>query len=136
MLFYVASGLSNRIAVSKMIEEIQSRGPRCTYDWTRHGSVAGEFHRYREVASAELAGVQRAAVVIARFPGGLGTHVEIGAALALEKPVIMVVADEAMITGEKFCVFHHHPMVKDLIVGDSENYDRIFESMNRVYGGI
>jgi predicted Rossmann-fold nucleotide-binding protein len=130
MKFYVASSLKNRERAAKLIEELLLRGHTCTYDWTLHGSVAGEFHRYREVAHAEITGVKRADVVIALFPGGFGTHCEFGAALALGKRVVMVVDDESMITDEKFCIFHHHPMVKDLIVGDSENYQRIHESID------
>jgi nucleoside 2-deoxyribosyltransferase len=44
---------------------------------------------YAKIALAELAGVREADVLIVLLPGGYGTHVEIGAALGLGKPVIL-----------------------------------------------
>ena len=44
---------------------------------------------YADTALAEIAAVREADVLVVLLPGGYGTHVEIGAALALGKPVIL-----------------------------------------------
>jgi len=49
------------------------------------------------------------------LPGGYGTHVEIGAALALGKPVILHAPDRKTLDSPYPCPFHHHPNVKLLI---------------------
>jgi predicted Rossmann-fold nucleotide-binding protein len=53
--------------------------------------------------------------LIALLPGGYGTHVEIGAALALGKPVILHAPDQKSLNTPYPCVFHYHPGVKLLI---------------------
>jgi hypothetical protein len=49
------------------------------------------------------------------LPDGFGTHVEIGAALALGKPVILHAPDRKTLETPYPCVFHYHPGVKILI---------------------
>jgi len=53
--------------------------------------------------------------VIALLPGGRGTHVEIGAALALDKPVILYAPDRKTLDTPYPCPFHYHPAVKLLV---------------------
>jgi nucleoside 2-deoxyribosyltransferase len=54
-----------------------------------------EATHYATIALAELAGIREADVLLVLLPGGCGTHVEIGAALALGKPVIIHAPDRA-----------------------------------------
>ena len=69
------------------------------------------------MADQELEAVKNADVLIVLLPGGFGTHVEIGAALALGKPVILHAPDYETLNKPYRCVFHYHPRVK-LIVSD------------------
>jgi hypothetical protein len=97
-----------------------------TYDWTVHGSVQKcGTERIAEVAKAETLGVMKADVVIVLLPGGRGTHVEIGLALANlwacgsrpEDQDILICLyspnpDEDFGTTGKTCAFYHYPNVQ------------------------
>jgi nucleoside 2-deoxyribosyltransferase len=113
MRFYVASGLANQEAVRGLIATLEKLGHSVTYDWTRHGSMQAEPHEWGRVANAEMKGVVCAAFVVVLTPGGFGTHVELGAALACGIPVILVGTREDRRAGRDYdCVFHFHPFVK------------------------
>ena len=112
--FYVASGLENVVVVRQVQADLTALGHECTYDWTEHGAVwAGGLMRLREVALAELAGVREAAYVVVLLPGGQGTHVELGAALAYKKRIYVCSstpeADFGAVAGT--CAFYHCPQV-------------------------
>ena len=94
---------------------MKAAGWKQTFAWTDQDAKnpAG----YADIAEAELAGVREADVVIVLLPGGYGTHVEIGAALALGKPVVIHVPDHKTLETPYPCVFHHHSLVK-LIVAE------------------
>lgn len=109
MRFYVASGLANAAEVKRAIIRLGRDGKHhCTYDWTEKGSVRNDSPAvWTATALNEVGGASRADVLIAMLPGGKGTHVEIGIALGLGRPVLLVVPDD----GAEFCVFYHHPHV-------------------------
>ena len=90
-------------------------GHQITYDWTSHGGVFREgLERLREVAVAELAGIEAADYIVVLLPGGRGTHTELGFALAHGKPALMLASrDEPDIFEpvERTCAFYHHPLV-------------------------
>ena len=118
--FYIASRLENADAVRKLAGILKTWGHRHTYDWTVHGAVYRDEAPAEEnraacesVAKKELRGVIDADVVIVLTPGGRGTHVELGAALALGKRVI-VAGLERHLNGSdgRPCAFYHHPLVK------------------------
>jgi nucleoside 2-deoxyribosyltransferase len=82
--FYIASGLDNFGLVRQVAETLKAAGWTHTYDWTKHGSVAGLGEQaFVDCAKNEVEGVIAADVVIALLPGGRGTHVELGIALGL-----------------------------------------------------
>jgi hypothetical protein len=111
--FYIASGLENGSnGVYARVKEIVERlGHVVTYDWSVHGAVWSEgVERIREVAIDEMCGVYEADVVLVVLPGGRGTHVELGMALAWNKPVILWSADGTQFTADpSTCAFYHFP---------------------------
>lgn len=111
--FYVATQKSRAANATALLEALHTRGWERTFDWTNH--VDSHPEGYSEIAVAELAGVRDADVLVVLLPGGLGTHVEIGAALALGKPVILHAPDRKTLETPYPCVFHYHPRVKLLI---------------------
>lgn len=89
------------------------RGWECTFDWTSlNDSTTRDFPR---IAGLEIGGVRQADVVIVLLPGGFGTHVEIGAAIALEKTIILHSPSQAILDTPYPCVFHYHRLVKILV---------------------
>lgn len=90
MKAYVASSLERADEVEELYAFLTNVGVEVTYRWTQHGSVQHDgVARISEVALAELEGIRKADVVVVLLPGGRGTHVELGIACALEKPVIL-----------------------------------------------
>ena len=117
MKFYIASHLDNWRMVQAVGRALASRGHEITYDWTKHGSVCGTSkQRFREVAAAELEGVVAADVVIVLLPGGRGTHVEMGMAIALGKEVWLVSEWlEPFGIDEETCAFYWAPGVLHIL---------------------
>ena len=84
-----------------------------TYDWTTAGGPAASTETLAEICQAEVDGVLSADRVIFLMPGGRGTHVELGLALASGKPVSMWSETESVFTPEgRTSVFYHHRLVR------------------------
>lgn len=120
--FYLATRKDRATHAEKLLEALKSRGWERTFTWAGEDKAGSE--EYPELALAELAGVCEADVLIVLLPGGFGTHVEIGAALALGKPVILHAPDEKTLDTPYPCVFHYHPGVK-LLISEVVNVDAV-----------
>ena len=114
MKYYIATKLENHAEHTRLRDLLDSRGHRCTYDWTVHGAVYGSgLARCREVAELETNGVKDADTVIMLWPGGRGTHVELGIALALDKRCVLVSSVEGHHAATpEVCAFYMHPLVE------------------------
>lgn len=111
MKIYIASKLENHAAVAALRDELRSLGHEITYDWTVYGPVyKSGLDRVREVAEMEALGVINADLVIVLWPGGRGTHVELGIAIGAGIRVIFVSDDERhhQATTETCAFYHHH----------------------------
>jgi Nucleoside 2-deoxyribosyltransferase len=99
--------------------------------WTGEDASSDE---YGKIALAELKGVRDADVLVVMLPGGFGTHVEIGAALALGKPVIVHAPDRKTLATPYPCVFHYHPRVKLFVLRSSGCgcHIRVFEPIRPI----
>lgn len=113
MKFYIASKLENHAEVNRVRDELVGLGHEQTYDWAVHGPVYRDgLERVREIAVAEAKGVADADFVVVLWPGGRGTHVELGMALAAKKPVVLITPiDGHHEASEETCAFYHHPQV-------------------------
>lgn len=106
MKLYLASGLGNADKVKELAEYATKLGHTLTYAWWEHGSVQDQgAERIAEVGNAELKGVREADVVLILLPGARGTHVELGAALAFDKPTF-IYGDRYDATGRE-CSFYY-----------------------------
>lgn len=114
MKYYIASKLENHPAHNLLRDALAVHGHEITYDWTVHGPVyRSGLARVREVAVDETKGVLDADFVVVLWPGGRGTHVELGMAIAAGKPVIFVSDVEAHHEATtETCAFYHHPLVR------------------------
>lgn len=107
--FYVSSRKDRSKEANALADALKAQGWKRTFEWTDLGDASAESRA--ATAEAELQGVREADVLIALLPGGFGTHVEIGAALALGKPVILHAPDQKTLEAPYPCVFHYHPNV-------------------------
>ncbi len=95
MKFYIASKLENYAQVQQLSALLTQQGWTHTYDWTVHGSVKEtDVETLRAVGQRELDGVRAADIVVVLTPEGRGTHVELGAAVALNKAVYLCHRDD------------------------------------------
>jgi nucleoside 2-deoxyribosyltransferase len=111
MRFYLATSFTQKTRADRVADALIAGGLTQTFRWTSFREAGdgyaigpeGKVPLYA-VAAAELRAIADADVFIMLAPAGIGTHVELGAALALNKPVIIV--------GEHwdaFSPFYHHP---------------------------
>lgn len=113
MKFYIATSLSRTTAHHVVRDALKKLEHEISYDWTLHGSVKSiSKERLREVASLELDGVADADFVIVLLPGGNGTHLELGFAIARGKKVFLHAEDSSVFElGPQTNAFYHHPDV-------------------------
>lgn len=125
--FYIASSLSNRAKVSHLRDVLVSKGWNHTYDWTKNAPpiTKEELHA---IGLAEMKGVQSADLLIALLPGGKGTHIEIGLALAQKIPILLYSEDEATFELENLSTFYLMDGIRR-IVGTQEDLIRAIESL-------
>lgn len=87
----------------KLAGQLAMLGHTCTFPWFDLDDVgeAWDDAKRARVAELEIDGVRKAEAVVMLLPGGRGAHAELGAALALNKRVVML-------GSAKFCLFYHH----------------------------
>lgn len=111
---YVATGLQRGDSQRAVAEALLAEGIGITFDWPLYGSASGRS--YPDIAHDEVEGVRRADFLVVLLPGGRGTHVELGAALALGKPVFLQAETEAALYQDNMrCVFHEHRLVRQIV---------------------
>jgi nucleoside 2-deoxyribosyltransferase len=113
MRLYISSRKDRSARADALSKELEKHGWQRTFAWKQEDGEGPEENA--AIAKAELNGVLQADVLIALLPGGYGTHVEIGAALALGKPVILHAPDQDTLNQPYPCVFHYHPGVRLII---------------------
>ena len=117
MHVYIATSLANHANHNLLRDELAKHGIRLSFDWTLPRDP--EIPR-SELAWLELQGVKYADLVVVLLPGGRGTHVEFGAALAYEKPII-VYGPEQQVNGTLGdCIFF--ALDKDIIRMSMDGY--------------
>ena len=116
MNYYIATSLSRMIAHNLVRDALKMFGHEISYDWTLHGSVKSvSKERLREVSIRELKGVSETDFVVVLLPGGKGTHLELGFAIASGKRVFLHSEDPALFElGPQTSAFYHHPDVSCL----------------------
>ncbi len=124
--FYLSTKKDRGEESALIANALKNLGWVCTFDWTALKDVSPS--EYPAVANSEIEGIRQADVVLVLLPGGYGTHAEIGAALALGKPVIIHSPNRQVLETPYPCVFHYHPKVK-LIVSAEVDIDAILASL-------
>ena len=116
MKYYIATSLSRMVAHNLARDALKMFGHEITYDWTSHGSVKSvSKERLQEVSIKELNAVSEADFVVVLLPGGSGTHLELGFAIASGKRIFLHSEDPALFElGPQTNAFYHHPDVIQL----------------------
>ncbi len=114
--YYIATGARNTEDHRELVGQLRycfGEGMELTYDWTVNGPAEDLAWDQQElIAEAELEGVRHADVLIILWPGGLGTHCELGVALGAKKPVFLYTPVGRKV--DEFCIFHHANLVEQV----------------------
>lgn len=134
MKVYITSTVDRQRQAERLRDILISAGHTITYDWMEHGTVRGT-DAMRRVAKNQLSvGVRDADVLIALLPGTHRTFAEIGAALVLDKPVILCAEDEETFNSTEIdaaMLYYHARVVARLNDPEPEMLMRLLEGLNR-----
>lgn len=120
---YVASGIQNAPQIMELYKILAELGFIITYKWAEL-PLPTTVDKLKEIGEQELAGVISANILLVIFPGASGTHIEMGAALASNKTVVLVG------NIEKHCPFY---TLTNKWLGYTEFSDTISELMGYKY---
>lgn len=119
---YIAAPYPMRDAAITLMQRLETQGVEVTSRWLKAPDTLSDAH-----AQKDLQDVARADVLLAFNPDGWtdrgtgGRHVELGYALALGKPILLV--------GERSNIFHHLSTVK--VVDDTEDITKHVKRLAR-----
>lgn len=111
MNFYIGSGFQNKEQVQFVRDQLIQRGLIHTYDWTENERAASK-EALVEIGQKEKDGVYEADLVVILLPGGKGTHIELGMALALNKTIILYAPNREVEDFTKTSTFYHLPEIQ------------------------
>lgn len=86
---YVGTSLHNASRAKSIIARFKDNNIEISYDWTFHGQVF-DIDDLTYIAKAEINGVRNCDLFFMIQPGRSGTHCELGIAIALNKPIIIL----------------------------------------------
>lgn len=78
--FYLGTSLLNADIANSSIKALEKAGFQCSFNWT------GIVEDFEELPALEIEAIRAADFCVFLLPGRRGTHIEIGAAIALNKP--------------------------------------------------
>lgn len=113
MKYYIATKLENHKEHNRIRDLLNARGHEITYDWTHHGAVyTNGIKAIDEIAELETQGVLDADFVVVLWPGGRGTHVEMGISIGAKIPVIFI-SDNSQhhVASPEICAFYRSKYV-------------------------
>ncbi len=123
--FYIASGYENKENVSNLAEILSRCGFEFTLDWTRLPHTVGDLNT---IARLEIDGIRKSDVVIVLMPGALGTHTELGAALSLDKQII-IIGDREIFKSDPAVPFYYDDKVSFIQANGAVSVGMLIEKL-------
>lgn len=106
MNLYIASRFDHTLTVRWLRDELRLRGHDVTYDWTMNDR-AEDPEALRKIGLVEFEAVQQADAFVLVLPAGKSSHVELGIALATNRPIYLCMPDATYFTGPLASTFYH-----------------------------
>jgi nucleoside 2-deoxyribosyltransferase len=104
---YISTGWGNRAEAQRAALLAEAQGWEITYKWWTHHERDFDHRADRmRIATAEWEAIVTSRAVLVILPGGRGTHVELGMALAQGRPVVMVAKRQQLLENGAACAFH------------------------------
>ncbi|TFB24072.1 group-specific protein [Filobacillus milosensis] len=117
--FYVASSFNNKDTVRRVSNELIDKGFMLTYDWTKN-ERASTLEDLQEIGQQEKKAVMEADFIIVLLPGGKGSHIEFGLALAQGKRIYLYSSNDEVNKFETTSTFYHLSEV-EICIGSVNN---------------
>jgi len=140
MKVYIATTLGNVALQNAMRDALMKEGHHTiTLDWSEIGELHDRPDLWTTVAKAEIDAVRKADLLILILKGGRGAHIELGAALVFDKPVIIVGPEDQYDDGGWGypCLFYHHPtVIERIFCDDTEAYPSLVSQTMREHPGV
>lgn len=114
MKFYVASSFINKEQVRYVSQKLVDYGFIHTYDWTKNNR-ASTLSELEDIGSKEKNAVMDSDVVVILLPGGKGSHIELGLALAGDKKVFLYSPNDEINDLSLTSTFYHLPEVEKVV---------------------
>jgi nucleoside 2-deoxyribosyltransferase len=125
--FYLSTQKDRNAEAAPLLEALKAKEWERTFDWANR--EASDTSEYSDLAVSEIRGSCDADLVIVILPGGRGTHVEIGAALAMGKRVILHAPNRTTLETPYPRAFHYHPAVT-LIFSEQLDVDAVLAAIS------
>lgn len=119
MKFYIASRFTNQELVKKLSCHLTKFGHEQTYDWTQN-IRAESFEDLSAIGQLEKNAVSDCDAFFILLPGGKGSHIELGLALAGEKKVYLFSESDVFSDVSASTTFYHLPEV-ERVIGNLED---------------
>ena len=129
MKFYVGSGMQNAELVDYYAKKLIEKGWTQTYNWVATINDDVSLSEMVEYAGLESQGVRDAEVVIVLLPGGRGSHIELGMALALKKKIFLCSSTKEEFDIGNTVAFYGLPNIVQLVGTADENLEKILENV-------
>jgi len=123
--FYIGSKLSNKKNVTELANYLLAKGLQVTYDWTSIDIRNDNVDKIKPIVHLQIAGIGEADVVIIMLPGGRGTHVELGIAIGLKKPIILCCDDANSYFDSAYYSYNH-------IIKSTCEFDSVYELIKTI----
>lgn len=132
--FYIATKLERAKDHNVVRDFLIENGHEITYDWTTHGSMKRtSSEKLGYVGQAMIDAIVEADFVVVLLPGGRGTHIEFGAALAAKRPLFVHSEDgEVFLPTEKTNAFYHHTLINKLVCPFGEVNDQLLNALHSI----
>jgi predicted Rossmann-fold nucleotide-binding protein len=111
MNFYVASSFQNKEVVRAVSLQLKQIGWHHTYDWTQN-ERAISLEALQEIGLLEKQAIANSDVVVVILPGGKGSHIELGLAIAWQKKIFLYSPNLEAMDLQTTSTFYHLPEVQ------------------------
>ena len=111
MNFYVASSFQNKKVVNEVSLLLKQLGWHHTYDWTQNERV-NSLAALQKIGMLEKQAIANSDVVVVILPGGKGSHIELGLAIAWQKKTFLYSLNLEAMDMQTTSTFYHLPEVQ------------------------
>jgi predicted Rossmann-fold nucleotide-binding protein len=111
MNFYVASSFQNKKVVNEVSLLLKQLGWHHTYDWTQNERVTS-LAALQKIGMLEKQAIANSHVVVVILPGGKGSHIELGLAIAWQKKTFLYSPNLEAMDMQTTSTFYHLPEVQ------------------------